>query len=213
MMATERRIHPDHARRLRDRLFDLTANATDLRTRAMVLLAWGGALRLNEVLSLDVGQVLTDASSAKLTPIRESAFLRETQVHSPGSFVITPPARAALASYLRDLIARGWLVLPAPTRPLFITIKGGGRGRVPSHERLGKRAAQLCFEQLQRRAGIRDRYRFADLRHDALMRFGKHGATIAQYGRIRDQRTVRRYLQVAPISLTQIAQLAAGEDK
>jgi site-specific recombinase XerD len=213
MTAPAQTIEPAHARRLLDRLTEPTKNLTDLRTNALVLLGWGSALKLSEVLALNVDQVLQDPTRAKLTPIRETGYLRADQTSAAGPFILSAHAREALARYLRELIDREWLTLPSEG-PLFVTMKGGRTKGAVSRLRLGKRAAQLCFEQLQDRAGIRGaHYRYGDLRHDALTTFGRVAGsptTIAQFGRIRDQRTAQRYARSQPASLATIAQLAQG---
>ena len=213
MTAPAQTIEPAHARRLTDKLTEPTRNLADLRTAALVLLVWGSALKLSEALALNVDQVLQDPTRAKLTPIRETAYLRADQASVPGPFIISREAREALGRYLRELIDREWLTLPS-SGPLFLTIKGGRTKGAQSRQRLGKRAAQLCFEQLQDKVAIRGaRYRFGDLRHDALTTFGRVAGsptTIAQFGRLRDQRTAQRYARSNPASLATLAQLAQG---
>lgn len=195
-----------------------------LRTRALILLVWGSALRLSEALALDVAQVLEQPDRAELGRIRGSSLVRPEQAkgrrqgehrwHSGGTFVITSPAAKALRAYLAEAIARGWITLPAqPRDPLFITVKGGRTKGAPSRERLGSRAAQRSWVDTQQRAGIVDLYRFHDLRHDALTRMGdaSNGNVfkVAAFGRLRDIRTAQRYVHTSAGSLAELAELAA----
>lgn len=213
MTPKARAIEPAHAARLMEALTQRQPSFTELRSAALVLVAWGGALRLSEVLALNVDQVIEDPRRQKLGKLRETGYLRTEQAEHPGAFVLTHETREVLREYLRALIAREWLTLPS-TGPLFVTIKGGKNKGALSRQRLGKRAAQLCFEQLQDRIGIRAHYRFGDLRHDALLRFGaaaqSNPFTVAQFGRLRDTRTAARYVRNAPASLAQLASIAGG---
>lgn len=200
-----------------------------LRTRALILLAWGSALRLSETLKLDLDQVLEDPSLRKLGRIRSTAYVRGEQAkgrrkgprrwESAGAFIITKPARAALRDYLIECVRRGWLTLPAPKgTPLFLTIKGRvGKGQRVQRGRLGKRAAQHSFTSLQKRARISDPYRYHDLRHDALTRLGDasngNPFKVAQFGRLKDIRTAQRYVHGSIATLAELAELASAAPK
>lgn len=215
MTPKARKIQHDDAERLRAFCDSRTgAEFAQLRTAALVAVAWGGALRLSEVLALNLDQILMAPRKEKLGKLRPSAFLAIDQSKLWGPFILTPWARAILLRYLRALDDRGWLTLPEgcspPHRPvpLFLTIKGGHTKEAPSRTRLGKRAAQLCFEQLLQAARVPSHYRFGDLRHDALLRVGeasKDPFTVAQFGRFRDTRTAAQFVQREPHSLAKLS--------
>lgn len=200
-----------------------------LRTRALVLLAWGSALRLSECLKLDIEQVLEDPNLRKLGRLRGTAYVRGEQAkgrrkgprrwNSAGAFVITKPARVALREYLIECVRRGWLTLPAPKgTALFLTIKGRvAKGARVQRGRLGKRAAQHSWTALQKRARISETYRFHDLRHDALTRVGDVSSgnvfKVAQFGRLKDIRTAQRYVHGSMATLAELAELASRAPK
>lgn len=214
MTPKARTLSPEHAARLLEACTERQTSFALLRTSALVLVAWGGALRLSEVLALDIAQVLADPKRKKLSQLRETAYLRADQSESPGAFVLTHEARDVLRDYLRALIEREWLALPS-TGALYLTIKGGHTKGAASRTRLGKRAAQLSFEQLQARLNIRPSYRFGDLRHDALMRFGAVSQSpfaVAQFGRMADTRSAVKFVRSNQGSLAyaQIAAIAQG---
>lgn len=197
-----------------------------LRTHALVLLAWGSALRLKEAIALDLDQVLEDPTSEKIGRLRASAFVRPEQSKgsrkgkstwtSAGLFLITKQARAALRAYLEECIKRGWLTLPAPKgTPLFITIKGGRTKGALSRQRLSKRAAQHTWGQLQLRAGIATAYNFQDLRHDSLTRIGEASDgnvfRVAQFGRLKDIRTAQHFVRGSTATVAELGELAAAD--
>ena len=189
-----------------------------VRTRALVLLVWGSALRLKEAIALDLSQVLEDPSSSSIGRLRGSAFVRPEQSRgdSAGLFLITKPARAALRVYLEECIKRGWLALPATKgTPLFITIKGGRTKGALSRQRLSKRAAQHTWTQLQLRAGIAGAYNFQDLRHDSLTRIGEASNgnvfQVAQFGRLKDIRTAQHFVRGSTSTVAELGELAGTE--
>lgn len=205
-------------------------NFVSLRDRAIIVTAWGSALRLSEVLALDLDQLLEDPRAATLGRLRGTAYVRPEQAkgrrkgprrwNSGGTVVIPKRARLALREYLLETIKRGWLTLPAPKgTPVFLAIKHGranGRGeRKPLRSRLGKRAAQRAWRQLQVRAGLVQLYRFHDLRHDALTRVGHASKgnpfVVAQYGRLKDIKTALRYVHGSVATLTELGELSDRE--
>lgn len=201
----------------------LSGNFHHIRTRAIVLLAWGSALRVKEIAALQLAQVLEDPRKAHVR-LRSSSYLRADQAKGGlgkkragvGAFIITKEARAALRDYLRTAKARDWLQLPPPKEaPLWVTIKSRGAKTGPWHGRLSKRMIEHSFLQLQTRAGIREPYRFHDLRHDALTRFAEscHGNPfrVAQFGRFNDIRTAMRYCHTDFMTLASLAELAASK--
>jgi integrase len=199
-----------------------------LRTRALILLVWGSALRLSEALALNIDQILEDPTLDRLGRIRGTALVRADQSkgrrkgprrwNSSGAFVLTKPARIALREYLAECHKRGWVTLPVKRdTPLFVTVKGGKSKGAPSRERLGKRAAQRSWTEVQKRAKVHEHYRFHDLRHDALTRVGDVSSgnvfKVAQFGRLRDIRTAQRYVHGSTASLAELAELASMPSK
>ncbi len=182
-----------------------------LRTRAVIFLVWGSALRLSEALALEVGQVLErpPRSPKRIGRVRGVAYIRAEQTKKEageGSFVITKAAREALRAYILEALRRGWMPLEDPSAPLFVTAKGGGHGRV------GKRAVQDSWNLVQERARIERPYRFHDLRHDAITAFASRAGgdpfKVAAFGRLRDIRTASVYVHNDPIALARLAELA-----
>lgn len=200
-----------------------------LRNRALILLGMTSALRLKELLALDVNQVLEDPSTSTLGRLRSSSYIRGEQAkgrrvgerrwEGSGTFVITKVAREALRAYLLERIKRGWLALPCSNDvPLFITwrrtTKATAKVRatdVPG--RLAKRSAQAAWEDVQARARLVQRYRFHDIRHDALTRMADasngNPFRVAQHGRLRDIRTAQRYVHGDVATLEELAHLAS----
>lgn len=197
-----------------------------LRTAAIVLTAWGSALRLSELLALNLDQLLEDPKGETLGRLRGTVYVRAEQSkgrrkgaarwNSAGSIVLTKRSRQALRAYLLEAIRRGWLTLPAPEgTPVFLAIKLGkprrDGTRPANHSRLGKRATQHSWTQLQIRAGVMDVYRYHDLRHDALTRIGHVSGgnvfKVAQFGRLKDIRTAGRYVHGSIATLTELAEL------
>lgn len=195
-----------------------------LRTRALILLVWGSALRLSEALSLNVDQIVEDPTLDRLGRIRGTALVRAEQSkgrrkgprrwNSSGVFVLNKAARIALREYLTECVRRGWLELPIPRdTKLFMTVKGGKTKGAVSRGRLGKRAAQRSWTVVQGKAKVADHYRFHDLRHDTLTRIGDASSgnvfKVAQFGRLKDIRTAQRYVHGSTASLAELSELAS----
>lgn len=208
-----RAILPDDRARIRAALREWADAGSfhGLRTRALILLVWGSALRLSEALALELGQVLERAptSPKRLGRVRSTGYLRAEQSKKhkgEGPFVVTKAAREALRAYLSEAIARGWIPTDEPAAALFVTVKGN------DHARMGKRAAQYSWQQAQERARVAAPYRFHDLRHDALTRFSDqcegNPFKVATFGRIRDVRTASTYVHADPLRLAKLAELA-----
>lgn len=193
----------------------------ELRTRALLLLAWGSGLRLKEVCALNLVQLLEDPK-AKRPRIRSTAYLQPKQskgrrngarAHwdSAGSFIVTKPARVALQAYLRAAALRAWVRFPpTSTAPVFVA---AGHGKAKgAHQRLAKRTAQHAWTELQKRARIEQPYGFHCLRHDALTRFAESCSgnvfKVATFGRC-DVHTALRYVHANPAALREIAEHAA----
>lgn len=201
-----------------------------LRDRAIVITAWGSALRLSEVLALDLDQILEDPRASTLGRLRGTVYMRGEQTkgrrkgprrwNSAGTVVLPKRARLAIREYLNETIKRGWLTLPAPRgTPVFLAIKHGRANRdgvrKPLRSRLGKRAAQRAWQLIQLRAGLLQLYRFHDLRHDSLTRVGHASKgnpfVVAQFGRLKDIKTALRYVHGSVATLTELGELSDRE--
>lgn len=193
-----------------------TGGIVQSRNRALILLAWGSGLRLQECCNLDVSQVLERGFR-----IRSLAYLQARQAkgrragpkqwHSGGSFTIPKDARSAMHRYLKAVVAAGWMRWPALAGdPLFLTERGRGAG---GHHRVSKRTVQHHWEELQRRAGVREVYVFHELRHDALTRVGRASAgdvfRTAAFGRC-SVYTAQRYVHSNPHEIAELAERAAA---
>lgn len=183
-----------------------------LRTRALIHLVWGSALRLSEALALEVGQVLEGApkTTTRIGRVTGLGHLRKEQSKrgsASGPFVITRIAREALHAYILDALGRGWIPTEDPSAPLFVTAKGGG------HKQVGKRAVQDSWKLLQARARVVEPfYRFHDLRHDALSRYSNRAGgdmyRVAAFGRLTDIRTSAVYVHSDPREIFRLAEEA-----
>ena len=211
-----RSIAPDDMRRLQKSWAQLpTSDFAAVRTRALVQLALGSSLRLSECLALDLEQLLQDSPEQRRLRIRKSAYLLDVQAKGGrgGVFVLPEDSRRALATYARLARAKGWAFVDEWSGPVFVTVKGRGRTG-PHHVRLSARAAQVSWARYQDAIGMREPYRFHDLRHDALTRFADSAKgnpfQVAQFGRLRDIRTALRYVHGSTSSIAELAELAQG---
>ena len=223
-----RAVLPNDRKRILRELSDWSRGESflALRTRAHVLLAAGSALRVKEIVALDLEQVLEQSpgptGKKKRWRVRSSAYLRAGQSkgrrqgdrrwNSAGQFVLTKKARAAVRAYIALCVRRGWLELPPkPGQPLFISNRRR-TGNEP-HPRVSKRTLQHAWHKLQQRAGLPKSawYGVHDLRHDALTRFSDRCSgnvfQVAKYGRM-SEKTAQRYVHTSPATIAQIAELA-----
>ncbi len=192
-----------------------------LRTRALVLLAWGSALRISECVALDIEQVAE--LSGRTFKMRTASYIRPDQAKgtadwsSAGQFAITPQTQTALRKYIVEARRRRWMPIDQLEVPLFITVRPGPRSTTNArHSRLSERSARAAFTRLQRRTTIPLHYRFHDLRHDAITRFSEacngNVFRVAQFGRFQDLRTSYRYVHGGIDTIAHIAELAARTD-
>lgn len=186
-----------------------------LRTRALVLCAWGGAMFLSEALALTVEQLWQNPAKPSLGKLRETIYLSAQQTNAPGAVVLTAQAREALESYLKALVALEWLQLPGTGLPLFLT-EWTGRNSEGSaaHAQLSVRTAEHHWLLFQRSAKLASPYRFSDLRFDALVRVarvaGQNPFAVAQFARMKDVRAVTKYLSASPVGLARVAEQASA---
>jgi site-specific recombinase XerC len=184
------RIEPADLTRLRLQL-DADAALGDLkseRLRAIVILAHAAALDVSEVLAVRLRHAV-DASAARRWTVSAPVYLplphRQTAIL---------PASAAreLERWIRQAAhARLFRWPPSPSALLF---PGDDAGKI------SPRTVQAQFAALQRKAGTAARYRFQDLRHDAIHRYAqqnRNAALVAQYARI-SERSALAYLPAAP---------------
>lgn len=192
-----------------------------LRNRALVLLAWTSGLRLGECMSLTVAQLLDNPKAVRVLRIRSQGYLRVEQAKggaelepgsptrtwtSAGVFIVTKTARRALQLYLQSAQKSGVMKFPVdPDQRLWVQKKTG--------RPLRTRTIQYQFQTLLQRAGVPERYRFHDLRHDALTRFseacGGDVFKVAAFGRC-DPYTAQRYVHASPFALSEFADKAAA---
>lgn len=207
-----------------------TGRFIPLRNRALLLTAWGGALRISEVLALSVDQVIEVLNAPKKGTtmrrsqlrwrVRASTYVKVDQAKggkaherngtasvrtwtSAGTVVIPARARRAIAAYVRDALKRDVLDVVQKGAPLWVQAATG--------RQLSERAIQYQWVRLQRRAGCGDHYWFHSLRHDALTRFaeacGGDVFKVAAFGRC-DPYTAQRYVHLVPRKLSGLADKA-----
>lgn len=179
-----------------------------LRLRAAVLLSAGSGLRVGEVCKLDLVQFLEDPKEPRWR-LMSLVYLRPSQAKgrrvgdhqwaSSGTIVIGDDARAALRAYVAELKRRRWIDWPpTPGQPLFIAVRGNGRGDDDArYPRLSIRTLQHQFKSFQRQCGITTPYHFHDLRHTAMTRcaevVGGNIRALCDFGRC-STTTAMRYL-------------------
>lgn len=216
------RVITDADRRRLWATFDAFAKAGNIgamRTRALVLLTADTGLRLREVLSLRLEQLIENPS-ARAPRIVSEFHLAESQAkgrkktrdrrgYTSARLVLVPRrAREALLSYLRAMRARE--AFPRWEGSPWITISGTKPGSVPK-----QRAIQDAFTVWQGRAGIRDPYRWHDLRHTAITRWARASSdvfAVAELAGHRSVRTTQGYVHQEPARLARIAESASAFD-
>lgn len=206
-----RAIHPADAKRIIRGLntWASTGNFTGLRTRAIVYLAWGSALRISECLALDVSQI-RDTSTKRLR-IRERPFLRHAQAKNGngGRFLISPRAQTALRAYLLEARRRDWID-ESWTGPLFI---GAKRWRKGGHDRLAYRSFNILWNDFLNRLELPERYRFHDIRHDSITRYSQEVngdvSKVMRFGRLKNMKTASVYVHEDMTKVLDAAKRAA----
>ncbi len=206
-----RAIEPSDLRRLIDAL-DLWASYTPIgmRISALVQLAHGSALDLNEALSLKMSSALNEGGYA---------FPRKILIGGAQA-VVPPQCHQPLQRWVlwaRDYVARARI----KTAPLFFSPLEDGKPL----EVFNSRTAQDHFAEAQERAKLAARYRFQDLRHDALNRSGRAvrpptrrrecvpvlaAADRGDAGRAREARDARQALACTPSRQSVISRRRCG---
>ncbi len=185
-----------------------------LRLRAMALLAMSSGLRITELVSLNVEQVI-----GKDGRLRTVGHLEDSQAKdgNGGPFTITRAPRAALRDYIKEARARKWL---GSEGALFVAMRRGklSGGDARSHPRLSRVSAWRSWVNAQERAGIVQPYRFHDLRHESGTRFAdvSNGNVfkVAGHMRLKDIRTAQTYVHdTHPEQLAELAELAMKDKK
>jgi hypothetical protein len=153
------------------------------RLRAMVVLANGAALTLDETLNVRVGDFLNDHT---------------LRLRLQGAIAVVPAhCKPALDDWFSAVKHRKGKDLVFGLRPEL---------------HFPDRTVQYQFTQVQRRARLAAKYRFTDLRHDALHAFGTRTRSVdlvMQFGRIRERWDADRFVPAAsPVSLDELAKLA-----
>lgn len=192
-----RAIEPSDLRRLIDAL-DIWASHSPigLRISALVQLAHGSALELNEALGLKMRVALNAGGYS---------FPRKLMIDGAQA-VVPPQCHEPLQKWV---IWSARHVELKQTAPLFFSPLEEGKPL----EAFSARTAQDHFAEAQARARLAARYRFADLRHDALIRFAQRTpspALTAQFGRLRDQESAFRFMPPpTAATLSELEKLAA----
>jgi len=160
-----------------------------LRLRAIVMLAHASALDLREALAIDADSMFTERPRARRWTIEAPRYLRLLARHpyrTPPFILPKPehaPALDAVRAYVDAAVELGSLTWRPARVPLFHDVTERGKPRP-----LSPRTIQAQFAAVQRAAQLAARYRFADLRHDAISRFADDYAQspslIAAYARI-----------------------------
>lgn len=205
-------------RRVIERQLKLEADSgrfNPVRNRAFYLLMWHAALRLNEDLSLRLGQVIDIEPRGKRWTVRSSSHVDKHQAKggkhrnggewsSAGPFVLTRSVQRAIRAYVRCALKEGAIKLD-PQQPLWVKRRNGAPVR--------ERALQYQWAGLLARAGASKHYHLHQLRHDAMTRFadacGGDVFKVAAYGRC-DPYTAQRYVHASPRKLGELAERAAS---
>jgi len=132
----------------------LAATAASQRDHLLYSMALGTGLRLNELLSLNVGDVSPDGRT-----VRRRIVLRQATTKGSRRGEVFLPERLIpkLSEFLSWKRTNGQAV--AADAPLFVS----GQGR-----RLSPRAAQWRFAWWQAHAGFDRRYNFHSMRHSSI---------------------------------------------
>jgi len=131
---------------------------SDLRDHLLLSIALGTGLRVNELVSLNVGDVMNGKGAKGIWNLRA-----ETTKGGYGGEVALPDRlRRKVSRFIRWKADRGESL--DPDAPLFIS-RGGGRSGKAGGGRLSVRATQHLFKVWQQRCGFDRRVRFHDLRH------------------------------------------------
>jgi len=164
------------------------------RLKAMVIFSWTSAIRLGELLSLDIEDICQ--KRGKNYRINEVFFIREKAKRFPsgnratGKVHVSRSTREAIRAYLNAAIDYGVIEIPLrDDQPIWVSTW---------KKRLNKRTLQKNWHSLQRRAGIPEfrAYRWHDLRHTALTEIGEIGEVfdVRALGRFRTMKNTIRYV-------------------
>lgn len=139
-----RRRRPKGDRRLpvvlsRDEILRIADSALGPKHRAMLLLAYGGGLRVSEIVNL---------RPEDLDPDRKTLYIRAAKGRKDRYTLLSDIAWAAVESYVQSARPRAWLF----------------EGKLPGY-RLSIRAVQEVYYSACRRAGIGKRVSIHTLRH------------------------------------------------
>ena len=170
----------------------LQATRSSIRDHTLISLALGTGLRLNELLSLDVGDIVPDGATVRSRlPLRRSI----TKGGRGGEVFLSRRLVQKLQRYLRWRSHHGHPLVPYA--PLFLSQPGN---------RLSKRRAQQILRAWQERAGFDRIHGFHGLRHSAItnlyrstkdilltQRFARHShlATTTTYTHATDEDLLR----------------------
>lgn len=137
-----------------------TGNLVALRTRALALLLWDGAVRTRVALALNVEDVV--GPNARRLTVGKAIAMRpcEANRYRGRTIAISARAQQALKDYLRAARDGGWLPAGRLRGPLFLSSTPRGAG-----QRLSQRSAIHWWELFQRNHAARcsSEYKLDDL--------------------------------------------------
>jgi len=140
-------------------LLQATARAeSDLRDHLLLSIALGTGLRVNELVSLNVGDVRNGKGAKGVWTLRPHT----TKGGVGGEVALPDRLRRKVSRYIKWKAERGECL--DPDAPLF-TSRGGGRNGKGGGGRLSARTAQHLFAAWQQRCGFDRRLNFHALRH------------------------------------------------
>ena len=178
MQHTPRRIEAADCARIYTALAAGAHDLTGARLAAIVTLAHGAALDLSELLAIRLRRTL-DLDSPRRWTLRRPCLLPMAR----GRAAFMPEAaRATVEAWIRAAAAERITHWPPPPRALLFSDAAGAA--------LSPRTVQHQFTKLQEAANTARRYRFSDLRHDAISRYARAARSpslTAQYARISER--------------------------
>lgn len=207
MQRRPQRIEPSDLKRMHDVLDNIAAvSPKGMRLRALVHLAHAAALDISDLLALDFRSAIT-LNAARRWSVEAGHYVTFIRGHKAAPVPMPSAATPYVEAWTRDAARTERIQWPPPEGiPLFHI----STGRDARWRRMSPRTVQAQFAALQRAAATAGRYRFSDLRHDAIVRMAERCRSVsivAQYARI-SERSALAYLP--PASKATLAELDPG---
>ena len=167
------------------------------RMKAMVFCAWSSAIRLGELLNLDIVDVLESTHKGGRWKVKETFVLTAAKAKrfqgggtASGKIHFNRMTRQAIRDYISAAIEVGAMKSPLKkNQPLWVS---------QQKTRISSRTVQRLWVDLQLRAGIDGDcvYRWHDLRHTALTVVGELGDVfdVVALGRFKTIKNTIRYV-------------------